>query len=156
MNAGDWPRIKKWRNLNARNVKVRRAPSFGFQSPKLSAQERREIEVLRVLFVCSMNKWRSPTAEHIFRKHPLLECRSAGTSRKARRTIQFSDIRWAELIVVMEDKHYEKISANFGLELEEKEIHVLGIEDNFKYMDEDLVAEFHFALDTIFLIEEES
>jgi predicted protein tyrosine phosphatase len=34
--------------------------------------------------VCSKNQWRSPTAEALYRKHPSLAVRSAGTSSSAR------------------------------------------------------------------------
>jgi len=51
---------------------------------------------MNVLFICSMNKWRSPTAEEICRRHPDLSVRSAGTSRKARRHVTLDDIQWAE------------------------------------------------------------
>ena len=40
-----------------------------------------------VLFVCSRNQWRSPTAEQLFRRHPGLSVRSAGTSAGARRRV---------------------------------------------------------------------
>ena len=40
-----------------------------------------------VLFICSRNQWRSPTAEQVYRKHPLLAVRSAGTSLNARRKV---------------------------------------------------------------------
>jgi hypothetical protein len=39
--------------------------------------------MLKVLFVCSQNRLRSVTAERIFRDHPHLEVRSAGTDRNA-------------------------------------------------------------------------
>ncbi|MFL6679430.1 MAG: hypothetical protein ACJ8IK_13895 [Burkholderiaceae bacterium] len=32
---------------------------------------------LRVLFVCSLNRWRSPTAEQVWRRHPPGGARSA-------------------------------------------------------------------------------
>ena len=35
--------------------------------------------IVRVLFVCSQNKLRSPTAEQVFSRFAELECESAGT-----------------------------------------------------------------------------
>ena len=34
---------------------------------------------MRLLFICSQNKWRSLTAERLFDNHPHHEARSAGT-----------------------------------------------------------------------------
>lgn len=41
------------------------------------------IAPIRVLFVCSQNSLRSPTAEAVFRDDPRLEVRSAGTDADA-------------------------------------------------------------------------
>lgn len=112
-----------------------------------------QTEIRNVLFVCTMNKWRSPTAEQIYAKHPLLECRSAGTSSKARHRVTIADIRWADLIVVMEDKHRNRIMADFREELRSKEIHILGLEDRYKFMEPELVTELKSALDSLLLVE---
>jgi hypothetical protein len=53
-------------------------------------------QTMNILFICSMNKWRSPTGEAIFRRHDGLNTRSAGTSRKARRQVNVTDLRWAD------------------------------------------------------------
>jgi hypothetical protein len=53
------------------------------------------IKKRNILFICSKNQWRSPTAETIWRKHPSLNVKSAGTSTKARRTVSSTDITWA-------------------------------------------------------------
>jgi protein-tyrosine-phosphatase len=39
--------------------------------------------VKKVLFVCSRNQWRSPTAERVFATRPGLEVRSAGVDKSA-------------------------------------------------------------------------
>ncbi len=153
MNKDDWPREKKWRHLYTRSIKMKRAQQLGFEYPRLNERERLETEIVSVLFVCTMNKWRSLTAEELYRKHPLLNCRSAGTSNKARRKIGLSDIRWADLIIVMEDKHHDRIEADYRDEIRDKEIHVLEVEDQFKYMDDELIEELQFVLDPIFLVE---
>jgi predicted protein tyrosine phosphatase len=153
MKADEWPREKKWRHLYTRSVKLRRAQQLGFEYPRLNEREMLQTEILNVLFVCTMNKWRSPTAEKIYAKHPLLECRSAGTSSKAKHPITVGDIRWADMIIVMEDKHSDRIMADFRDELRYKEIHVLGFEDRFKFMDPDLIEELRSALDPLLLVE---
>ena len=94
-----------------------------------------------VLFVCSENQWRSPTAEAVWRKHPLLSVRSGGTSSSARHTVSIDDIRWADVILVMEEKHKSRLLAAFGPALGRTPLHVLDIPDSYRYMDPDLVAE---------------
>jgi predicted protein tyrosine phosphatase len=92
-----------------------------------------------VLFVCSRNQWRSPTAEQIWRKHPALSVRSGGTSPNARHPVSANDVSWAQVIFVMEDKHKSRLLAQFRQLLENKAIHVLDIPDDYKYMDAELV-----------------
>jgi len=92
-----------------------------------------------VLFVCSRNQWRSPTAEQIFRKHPHLNARSGGTSPKAKHTVNESDIAWADVVMVMEPKHKSRLLADFSEALRYKPLHVLDIPDEYQYMDPELV-----------------
>lgn len=93
----------------------------------------------QVLFICSRNQWRSPTAEQVFRRHRLLSVRSAGTSPNARRKVTAADIAWASVILVMEEKHKSRLKAEFGRIIEGRAIHVLDIPDDYKYMDPELV-----------------
>ena len=92
-----------------------------------------------ILFICSRNQWRSPTAEQVWRRHPLLSVRSAGTSPNARRRVLIDDIAWSNVIMVMEEKHKSRLKAEFPRALEGKLIHVLDIPDDYKYMDPELV-----------------
>jgi predicted protein tyrosine phosphatase len=92
-----------------------------------------------LLFVCSRNQWRSPTAEKIWRNTNGVKVRSAGTSHKARKTISASDLHWADLIFVMEQKHKNQLQAKFSRLLQNKPIYVLDIPDEYRYMDEELV-----------------
>lgn len=94
---------------------------------------------MNILFVCSMNQWRSPTAETIFRRVDGIQVRSAGTSRKARRTVAVSDIRWADIVCVMEHKHLSRLRSDFRRELSHKDLHVLDIQDAYKFMDPALI-----------------
>lgn len=94
---------------------------------------------LNVLFVCSRNQWRSPTAERVWRRHPLLNVRSGGTSPSARHTVSEGDIGWAGVIFVMEHKHKSRLAAEFSGLLADKPVHVLDIPDEYKYMDPELV-----------------
>ena len=96
---------------------------------------------LHVLFICSRNQWRSPTGEAVFRKHPQLRVRSAGTSPNARRHLTAGDIRWADCLLVMEEKHRAKISADYSEHVQHKSMHVLDIPDIHRYMAPELVSE---------------
>jgi predicted protein tyrosine phosphatase len=96
-------------------------------------------EKLNVLFICSRNQWRSPTAEQLWRKHPKLAVRSAGTSPNARHRVSIEDVRWADVILVMEEKHKSRLKAEFARLLDNKRLHVLDIPDEYKFMDPELV-----------------
>jgi predicted protein tyrosine phosphatase len=106
------------------------------ESEALSMNLRRNI-----LFICSRNRWRSPTAEQIWRKHPLISVRSAGTSPSARRKVSEDDVRWAEVIFAMEEKHKSRLVAEFTSLIKNKPVHVLDIPDEYKYMDPELVEQ---------------
>ena len=62
-----------------------------------------------LLFVCSRNQWRSPTAEGLFRSHPDYNARSAGTSEKARTKLSHKLVQWADVIIVMERRHRDML-----------------------------------------------
>lgn len=94
---------------------------------------------MNILFICSMNKWRSSIGEAIFRLHDGVNTRSAGTSNKARRQVNVTDIRWADLICVMEEKHQSRLRADFRGEVKHKTIQVLDIPDDYQCMDPELV-----------------
>jgi predicted protein tyrosine phosphatase len=103
----------------------------------------------KVLFVCSRNQWRSPTAEKIFSNHPDLQTRSAGTSRNARRRVTARDVEWADVILVMEEKHKQRLQSDFPGAMQHKEVHILDIPDHFPYMDPELVRELHAAVEPL-------
>lgn len=99
-----------------------------------------------LLFICSRNQWRSPTAETMWRKHTDYNARSAGTSPRARKTVGTDDIRWADVIFVMEQKHKNRLKAEFTRVLEHKVVHVLDIPDDYKYMEPALLDELETAV----------
>jgi predicted protein tyrosine phosphatase len=73
--------------------------------------------------------------------HPALSVRSAGTSSSARRKVSIDDIRWADVIFVMEEKHKSRLLAEFTVAIERKPLHVLDIPDEYKFMDPELVEQ---------------
>ena len=95
---------------------------------------------MNVLFVCSRNQWRSPTAEAIYANDSRVTARSGGTASSARRKLGRSDIEWAEVVVVMETKHKRVIHERFRDSLDElPRIVVLDIPDDYRAMDSELV-----------------
>lgn len=93
-----------------------------------------------VLFVCSKNRLRSPTAEHVFADWPGVETSSAGLNSDADNPLTAELIDWADLIFVMERAHRSKLSAKFKRSLGRAKVVCLDIPDDFTYMDERLVA----------------
>jgi len=93
----------------------------------------------KILFVCSQNKLRSPTAEQVFSRFEELECRSAGTDAAANVPLDPELIQWADVIFVMESSHRNRIAKKFKPYLSGKRIVVLGIPDDYEFMDQGLV-----------------
>lgn len=135
-----WPKEKNWKLVYTRSEKIARGRQLGFEHQGREEDERAPSQ-RNVLFVCSRNQWRSPTAEAVWRKHPQLNVRSAGTSPRARKTVSADDIAWADVVFVMEEKHRQRLEAAFPGHLSHKSVHVLGIPDDYKYMDPELVEE---------------
>ncbi|WP_310558111.1 protein tyrosine phosphatase [Flavobacterium sp.] len=94
-----------------------------------------------VLFVCSRNKWRSLTAETIYKNKSDFCVKSAGTENSARIKINSKLLVWADLIFVMEKHHKEKLILNFRDEIQNKKIFILEIPDVYKFMDKELIDE---------------
>jgi predicted protein tyrosine phosphatase len=93
----------------------------------------------KILFVCSGNRDRSPTAETLYRAHPRLEVRSAGTSKYANTVLTEQEARWADVIVVMELCHEDYIRENFSEAVEGKTIFCLNIQDWYDFMEDELM-----------------
>jgi predicted protein tyrosine phosphatase len=97
------------------------------------------IKMKKLLFICSENKLRSPTAEAIFSAHERIEAIGAGTNSDAATPVSGDLIEWADVILVMEKSHKNKITKKFKDLLKGKRLVVLDIPDNYDYMDEDLI-----------------
>lgn len=94
----------------------------------------------RILFICSQNRLRSPTAEQIFAQRADLECASAGLNHDAENPVTPELLRWAELIFVMEPVHRSKLARQFQRHLGHARVICLGIPDDFAYMEPALIA----------------
>ncbi len=94
---------------------------------------------MKLLFICSKNRWRSPTAEEVFSNYEGIESISAGTNSDSETPISGDLIEWADVVFVMERTHKEKITKCFSTLLKNKKVVVLGIPDTYKYMQPELV-----------------
>ncbi|MDF0543092.1 low molecular weight protein tyrosine phosphatase family protein [Sphingobium sp. H39-3-25] len=95
---------------------------------------------LHVLFVCSQNRLRSPTAEQVFARRPDWEVDSAGTNHDAEQPLGGELVDWADVIIVMERIHRSKVQRRFRDRLGGKRIICLDIPDDYAFMDPALVA----------------
>ncbi|TCK31293.1 putative protein tyrosine phosphatase [Ancylobacter aquaticus] len=88
----------------------------------------------RLLFVCSRNKLRSPTAEQVFAGRDGLDVASAGTNRDAETPLTAELVAWADIVFVMEKAHREKLQARYRAALKDKRLVCLDIPDRFAFM----------------------
>ncbi len=93
----------------------------------------------KILFICARNQWRSPTAEAVYRDDPRLQVASAGLSASARRRVTEKLLRWADLVLVMEHAHHQRLREAFGEVLQEVRVEVLDIPDDFQFMEPALI-----------------
>ena len=93
-----------------------------------------------ILFLCSQNKLRSPTAEAVFSEHPGVEVDSAGLNNDAEVPLSEEQIEWADMILVMEPALRTRLNRKHKHALAGKQIAVLNIPDEYAYMDPALVS----------------
>jgi predicted protein tyrosine phosphatase len=96
-------------------------------------------ERTKILFVCSRNRRRSLTAETIFKSELAWEVRSAGTEESARIKVTAGHLGWADVIVVMEKRHNERLRQKNPEELAAKPCVCLFISDDYEFMDARLI-----------------
>lgn len=94
---------------------------------------------MKLLFICSRNRLRSPTAEAVFSEYEGLEVESAGLDRTAEVPLSSEAVEWADIIFVMEKSHRSKLSQNFQPWLKQKRVVCLNIPDEYDYMEPALV-----------------
>ncbi|HEY0661615.1 MAG TPA: low molecular weight protein tyrosine phosphatase family protein [Lysobacter sp.] len=93
----------------------------------------------RVLFVCSQNRLRSPTAEQVFAARDDIEVASAGLNHDAELPLTRELVAWADLVFVMEKAHRRKLGHKFKADLRDTRVVCLDIPDDYGYMDPELV-----------------
>jgi predicted protein tyrosine phosphatase len=111
---------------------------------------------LKILFVCSRNRRRSLTAETIFKPIPEWDVRSAGTEAGARIKVAAGNLGWADVIVVMEKRHKERLRQKYPKALAEKPCVCLFIADDYEFMDAELVAVLRTKMQEHFPIKQQS
>jgi predicted protein tyrosine phosphatase len=94
---------------------------------------------MNLLFVCSRNRLRSPTAEAVFAELTCHAVLSAGTSADAETVVSADLVEWADIIFAMEGVHRRRLNQRFATLLRDKRIIVLGIADEYGYMDPQLI-----------------
>ena len=94
----------------------------------------------KLLFVSSRNRRRSLTAEMIFQDDPRWQVRSAGTEEGARIKVTAGHLGWADVIVVMEKRHKERLRQKYPEAMVEKTCVCLFIADDYEYMAADLIT----------------
>ncbi len=93
-----------------------------------------------LLFICSQNRLRSPTAEHVFAGRPGLATMSAGLNAGAETPVDPELLAWADVVFVMEKVHRRKLATRFAGSLANKRVICLDIPDNYDYMEAKLVS----------------
>ena len=89
----------------------------------------------KLLFVCSRNRKRSLTAERMFASVVGWDVRSAGTEEGARVKVTEGHIGWADVIVVMEKRHKERLRQKFPDSFAGKACVCLFITDDYAFME---------------------
>jgi predicted protein tyrosine phosphatase len=95
---------------------------------------------IRALFICHYNRKRSATAERVFSKDPALDVLSAGTSDEAMVQVNQRMLEWADLIFVMDGEQVEALGKLFPGHPVLDQVICLNIQDNYHFLDPDLVA----------------
>jgi predicted protein tyrosine phosphatase len=96
--------------------------------------------VRKLLFVCSQNRLRSPTAERLFARYPDVAVASAGLDADAARPVTPELVAWADWIFVMEKTHRNKLRRRFAGHCDWRRVICLNIPDHYDFMDPQLIA----------------
>jgi predicted protein tyrosine phosphatase len=91
---------------------------------------------MKILFVCTLGISRSKTAEVIFRDQ--YETRSRGIYGDEN-PLKKEDLEWANIVIVMKERHRKAISENFPQQYLKKKILVLDIPDVYQFNQAELI-----------------
>ena len=105
-------------------------------------------DIVKILFVCTGNADRSPTAEEMFINIEGVEAKSAGTSLLAATRLSKELIEWADRVFAMENRHQKAV-----LKLDPgayEKIEVLDIPDRYYLNQPELKQLFRKKLERFF------
>lgn len=94
---------------------------------------------MNLLFICSENRLRSPTAEAVFSGYEGVSAIGAGTNFDAETTVSGDLIEWADVVLVMEKSHCNKVAKKYRELLKGKRLICLDIPDNYQCMQPELI-----------------
>lgn len=95
--------------------------------------------IMNLLFVYSKNRLRSPTAEALFSGCDGIVAIGAGVNPDSPTPLSGDQIEWADIVFVMEESQRQRIARRFAPLLHGKRVVVLGIPDNYEFMDPMLI-----------------
>jgi len=110
------------------------------QTPERAMDPPKTVGRIKVLMVCARNRTRSLTAEKIFAGSQVYDVKSRGVAKEARIRLTERDLRWADLIFVMEKNHRDRIAKEHRAALAGKKIVCLFIDDLYEPMEKSLIA----------------
>lgn len=105
---------------------------------------------LKILFVCTINRMRSATANEIFVNDVRFDVKSAGTDSSAKIVLSSELLEWADAIVVMEKYHRNFIRNKFNAFYQSKRIVCLYIPDEYDFMQEELIIILKQRMDDVY------
>jgi predicted protein tyrosine phosphatase len=94
---------------------------------------------MKILFVCTVNRLRSPTAETLFSTWPGVEALSAGTDASATTPLTPELVASADVIFTMEKHHRDKIRKKYKIRPSDGRIITLNIPDEYERDDPALI-----------------
>ena len=95
---------------------------------------------MKILFVCTVNKCRSPTAEWLYAKNQEHEVDSAGVDKDANTVVDQEVLLWADWIFVFERMHRNKIRKIAPSIYGKLKIECLYIPDEYEFMNGVLIT----------------
>ncbi len=95
---------------------------------------------MRVLFVCTANELRSPTAEELFGSWADVDAISVGTDPSSANPISAEIVASADVIYAMEKHHRDRIRKKYKDRPRDSDIITLYIPDEYERNDPELIA----------------
>ena len=94
---------------------------------------------MNLLFICSKNRLRSPTAEMIFNDYEEISAVSCGINKDSPTALSGDLMEWADHVFVMEKIHYKKVMQSYSKLLKDTPLTKLGIPDKYEFMQSELI-----------------